>query len=99
MGVPAKSGVSGCILLVIPNVCGIAIYSPPLDDIGNSVRGIKLAEYLVEKFKFHNINFSKRNLNIKDKEDFIESMSAISNFDLWQLADLSFKRKNLFDWD
>lgn len=39
VGVPAKSGVSGLILMVIPNLCGIAIYSPPLDSIGNSVRG------------------------------------------------------------
>jgi len=25
IGVPAKSGVGGCILMVIPNVCGIAV--------------------------------------------------------------------------
>ncbi len=36
VGLPAKSGVSGDIMLVIPNVMGIAIYSPRLDKIGNS---------------------------------------------------------------
>ena len=34
---PAKSGVSGSIILVIPNVMCVALWSPPLDQIGNSV--------------------------------------------------------------
>mmetsp|Transcript_77368 Transcript_77368/g.167294 ORF Transcript_77368/g.167294 Transcript_77368/m.167294 type:complete len:140 (+) Transcript_77368:935-1354(+) len=82
IGVPAKSGVSGLILMVIPNLCGISIWSPPLDKIGNSVRGIKLAERLVEKFNLHNINFSEHNLNSKDKIDFIEVISAITSVDI-----------------
>ena len=41
IGIPGKSGVSGLIYAVIPGVCGIAIYSPKLDKIGNSYRGIK----------------------------------------------------------
>lgn len=41
MGLPAKSGVSGGILLVVPNVMGIVCWSPPLDKLGNSVRGIQ----------------------------------------------------------
>ena len=39
VGLPAKSGVSGSIILVIPNVMCVALWSPPLDMIGNSVRG------------------------------------------------------------
>jgi glutaminase len=38
---PAKSGVSGVLLIVIPGVMGIGIYSPPLNNHGNSVKGIK----------------------------------------------------------
>ncbi len=38
---PAKSGVSGNLLLVIPNIMSIALYSPPLDEKGNSVRGLQ----------------------------------------------------------
>lgn len=38
---PAKSGVAGGILLVVPNVMGIVCWSPPLDKMGNSVRGIQ----------------------------------------------------------
>ena len=33
VGLPAKSGVSGVIMLVVPNVMGIALYSPPLDEV------------------------------------------------------------------
>lgn len=53
-GLPAKSGVSGIVILVVPNVLGIAIYSPRLDNIGNSVRGIAFSERLLEIFNFHN---------------------------------------------
>ena len=33
VGLPCKSGVSGAILLVIPGVGGLSIWSPPLDDM------------------------------------------------------------------
>lgn len=38
-GLPAKSGVGGGIAAVAPGKFGIAAFSPPLDDAGNSVRG------------------------------------------------------------
>ena len=44
VGIPAKSGVGGCIFLVIPKVMGIAVFSPRLDERGNSVRGIETAK-------------------------------------------------------
>jgi glutaminase len=53
VGIPAKSGVSGAILLVVPNVCGMAVWSPRLDELGNSVRGVEFSRRLVSKFKFH----------------------------------------------
>lgn len=54
VGLPAKSGVSGAILLVVPNVMGVMCWSPPLDKVGNSVRGIQFCEKLVSLFNFHN---------------------------------------------
>uniref|UniRef100_A0A8D3C6Y7 glutaminase n=1 Tax=Scophthalmus maximus TaxID=52904 RepID=A0A8D3C6Y7_SCOMX len=54
VGLPAKSGVSGAILLVIPNVMGVMCWSPPLDRVGNSVRGISFCQELVSLFNFHN---------------------------------------------
>jgi len=54
IGLPAKSGVSGALMVVVPNVMGICIWSPPLDPLGNSVRGIEFCKSLVSRFNFHN---------------------------------------------
>lgn len=51
VGVPAKSGVGGGIMAVIPNRIGIGLYSPGLDNKGNSIAGIKALELLSEKLK------------------------------------------------
>ena len=49
VGLPAKSGVGGVILIVVPNVMGIAILSPGLDEHGNSVKGIITAKHISAK--------------------------------------------------
>ncbi len=54
VGLPAKSGVSGGILLVVPNVMGLCVWSPRLDENGNSVRGIAFCRELTRTFNFHN---------------------------------------------
>ena len=46
IGLPAKSGVSGLLLIVVPGVMGIGIVSPPLNKYGNSVKGIKTAKMI-----------------------------------------------------
>uniref|UniRef100_A0A4W4ENW5 glutaminase n=1 Tax=Electrophorus electricus TaxID=8005 RepID=A0A4W4ENW5_ELEEL len=54
VGLPAKSGVSGAVLLVVPNIMGLMCWSPPVDRVGNSVRGIHFCQELVSLFNFHN---------------------------------------------
>lgn len=53
IGLPAKSGVSGGIVAVLPEVLAIASFSPPLDERGNSVRGIRACEALADRFRLH----------------------------------------------
>lgn len=48
--VSAKSGAGGGIIIIIKGVGGISIVSPPLDKIGNSVRGIQAGTMLARKF-------------------------------------------------
>lgn len=51
VGVPAKSGVGGGIMAVVPGKMGIGLYSPSLDTKGNSVAGIKALELLSERLE------------------------------------------------
>ncbi len=53
VGVPAKSGVGGGIMAVVPGKMGIGIFSPPLDPRGNSVRGIKVCQAMASDLGLH----------------------------------------------
>lgn len=58
VGVPAKSGVSGGILAVIPGKAGIATFAPPIDENGNSVRGLRVFEALSKEYNLHLFDLS-----------------------------------------
>ncbi|WBL19049.1 glutaminase A [Citricoccus sp. NR2] len=53
VGLPAKSGVGGGLLVVIPGQVGIAVYSPPLDEHGTSVRGSAAVKQLTADLGLH----------------------------------------------
>lgn len=81
VGLPAKSGVSGSLLIVIPNVMGIAVWSPRIDKNGNSVRGLAFCQELVSRFNFHNYDFllaSHDKINPRNQNS--EVMKKLSTF-------------------
>lgn len=53
IGLPAKSGVGGGVILVVPKLMGICIFSPRLDNQGNSVRGVDFAKQLIQQYRLH----------------------------------------------
>ena len=53
VGLPAKSGISGTILMIVPGLMAIAVYSPRLDKRGNSIRGIRVCEELSNRQNLH----------------------------------------------
>jgi glutaminase len=56
IGMPAKSGVAGGLIAVLPGQLGIAVFSPPLDARGNSVRGIRVCDALSRHCDLHLLN-------------------------------------------
>jgi glutaminase len=56
VGLPAKSGVAGGVLAVLPGQLGIGVFSPKLDAHGNSVRGIRVCQELSRHLDLHLFN-------------------------------------------
>lgn len=52
-GLPAKSGVSGYIVAVMPGIAGIACYSPKVNVKGNSIRGRAMLQKISQKWGWH----------------------------------------------
>jgi len=59
VGMPAKSGVGGGIVAVLPGQLGIGVYSPLLDAKGNSVRGVLVCRSLSERLGLHFLTVSR----------------------------------------
>ena len=53
VGLPAKSGVGGGIVAVAPGKGAIAVFAPPLDEAGNSVKAQKVIEYVARELNYN----------------------------------------------
>jgi glutaminase len=53
VGMPAKSGVGGGIIAVLPGQLGIGVYSPALDERGNSARGVQVCQTISSELGLH----------------------------------------------
>ena len=63
VGLPAKSGVGGGIVAVVPGKGAIAVFAPPLDEAGNSVKAQKVIEYVANRLDFN--LFSPRSVGLR----------------------------------
>src|SRR5215467_9887073 len=53
VGLPAKSGVGGGIVAIVPGKGAIAVFAPPLDEAGNSVKAQKVIKYVADKLNYN----------------------------------------------
>jgi len=79
IGLPAKSGVAGGLMIVIPNLMGICVWSPRLDELGNTVRGIDFCKELVKTFNFHNFDTLTSGLSNKKDPRLKKNQSKIND--------------------
>jgi len=66
VGLPAKSGVAGGIMAVVPGQGGIGVFSPPLDRSGNSVRGVAACRALTRRYDLHLLSGTSRSTGLRD---------------------------------
>ena len=66
VGLPAKSGVGGGIVAIVPGKGAIAVFAPPLDEAGNSVKAQKVIQYVANRLDFN--LFSPRSVGLKSSE-------------------------------
>ena len=53
VGLPAKSGVGGGIVAIVPGKGAIAVFAPPLDEAGNSVKAQEVIRYVADKLYYN----------------------------------------------
>jgi len=91
VGIPAKSGVAGGILAVLPGQLGIGVFSPRLDARGNSVRGIEVCRELSQRLNLHLFNSTRPALSVIRN---ITTAAEMGSKRIRSAADLAVLQKN-----
>ena len=77
VGLPAKSGVGGGLIAVLPGQLGLAVYSPALDAHGSSVRGLAASEQISRDMGLHFVRAARIGRSvIRDHYDITQVPSA-----------------------
>ena len=82
VGLPAKSGVSGCVIAASPAQFGIGIFSPPVDERGNSVRAVLAARRLSEAFDLDLVRHPGLNAPVLRRRDDAATTAAVTVLEL-----------------
>lgn len=59
VGLPAKSGVAGGVMAVLPGQLGLCVFSPRLDALGNSVRGVQACRRISADLGLHSFDVAR----------------------------------------
>lgn len=82
VGMAAKSGVGGGIVAVLPGQLSIAVFSPRLDEHGNSVRAFKACRALSHDLELHALHVARSaHSAIRDSYDIVDAPSAVQRPD------------------
>jgi glutaminase len=77
VGLPAKSGIGGGVLAVLPGQIGIAVFSPRLDEHGNSVRGVNACRQISHELELHFLHVTRaRTTAIRAAHDVLATPSS-----------------------
>ncbi len=84
IGLPATSGNSGVVVIVVPDVMGIAVWSPRVDGNGNGMKGLDFSRKFIERFNFHAFDSKIKNINkidprLKKNEIKMKSVMALTS--------------------
>lgn len=84
VGLPATAGESGVMMIVVPDVMGIAIWSPRVDENGLSVKGTDFAHKLTQRFNFHAFDSAIKNVDkvdprLKKNETKMQGVMAVTS--------------------
>ena len=88
VGLPAKSGVGGGIVAIVPGKGAIAVFAPPLDEAGNSVKAQEVIEYVTQQAELQPLFASVSRVEVSSR-----SSVERATVDKWLVGIRSFIRR------